>query len=93
MFSHCAKPVPTPRASNNADKDIEDIAGPSSASAEFKRPTATVTKRKRKQETNEFRDADFSKSWREVLGNPPPVGNKKVRINNFNISSNIDSSR
>lgn len=50
--------------------DIEDSAGGSSV---FKRPVATVTKRKRVA-SGEDDDEDLGKSWREVLGNPPPMG-------------------
>ena len=52
--------------SNSDIRDIEDSGGDS---ALFKRPVATVSKRKRPASTEE---EDITKSWREVLGNPPP---------------------
>ncbi|XP_066584539.1 DNA polymerase epsilon catalytic subunit 1 isoform X2 [Prorops nasuta] len=53
--------------------DIEDMAGPSSS--EFKRPMVTVTKRKR--ETADEDETNINKSWRDVLGSPPPMGKTK----------------
>nr|XP_022913041.1 DNA polymerase epsilon catalytic subunit A [Onthophagus taurus] len=67
MFQICPKPQNT-----SMSVDIEDTAS-SSLSSTFKRPVATVKKRKRRPE-NEFEDVDLSKSWKEVLGNPPPIG-------------------
>ena len=52
--------------------DIEDLANKSPA---FKVPTtSTVHKRKRGISSSEEESEDYSKSWREVLGNPPPMG-------------------
>ena len=52
--------------------DIEDIGNKSSV---FKMPTtSTVHKRKRAVSSSEEESQDNSKSWKEVLGTPPPMG-------------------
>ena len=61
---------PTPSAS----LDIEDIAGGSS-SATGGNAIVTSNKRKRSEGTN---DDEMSKSWRDILGPPPPMGTTKV---------------
>ena len=61
---------PTP----SANVDIEDIAGGSS-SATGGNAIATSNKRKRSEGTN---DDEMSKSWRDILGPPPPMGTTKV---------------
>ncbi|KAF2878625.1 hypothetical protein ILUMI_27547, partial [Ignelater luminosus] len=72
MFSACPKPVPS--SSRNTDiPDIENCVGGARKSPTNKIQVATVTKRKRKT-NNEFEDVDLGKSWREVLGSPPPFG-------------------
>ncbi|XP_015586460.1 DNA polymerase epsilon catalytic subunit A [Cephus cinctus] len=67
-------PKPTTSDSNTANeepRDIEDIAG---VSNNFRRPMCTVNKRKRIPSAEE---EDNNKSWREVLGPPPPMGKTK----------------
>lgn len=64
--------------------DIEDLAGSSSAVGTPPVIISTSAKRKRTDDTaSETRDAELTKSWREVLGNPPPVGNTKVEYTLF----------
>lgn len=79
MFSACAKPV----NKNNDDNpitndaplaDIED--GNLATSSKFKSPVATVTKRKRGSDKEQFSEDELNKTWREVLGNPPPLQTK-----------------
>lgn len=67
MFAAAAKKI-----------DIEDCAG-SSERPKLKPPAiAVVTKRKRQNEREgEFEGVDFTKSWRDVLGSPPPFGKTK----------------
>ncbi|XP_050295840.1 DNA polymerase epsilon catalytic subunit 1 [Anthonomus grandis grandis] len=75
MFSRGPKPVAsTSKTPNPVIDDMEDIGTSKRSSPEFKRPLATVTKRKRGQES-EFGEEELDKTWREVLGNPPPFGN------------------
>lgn len=54
--------------------DIEDIAGRKDS---FKVPIASVTKRKRRN-SEEEEDNIKNKSWKEILGSPPPRGTTKV---------------
>ncbi|KAK7073292.1 hypothetical protein SK128_028068 [Halocaridina rubra] len=88
LFSFAPKPKPSqvspPEDDSSQDlfasqpvQDIEDsvpsqshrIAGPS------------VTSMKRKRVTNEIDELmDLSKSWKEVLGNPPPRGNTRESV-------------
>lgn len=76
MFSNCPKPSPNQINGNSSSSDIEDIGN---GQATFKKPLATVSKRKRPVNSdNEFEDVDFNKSWKEVLGSPPPVGTTRV---------------
>lgn len=57
-------------------KDIEDTVPKNNIIA----PVATVSKRKRKDDKeSEFSEEDLNKTWREVLGNPPPLDNNKVK--------------
>lgn len=53
--------------------DMEDI-GKRKSPVE-KRPIANVNKRKRSED--EFTDDDLKKTWREVLGKPPPCGDTR----------------
>ncbi|KAJ8965898.1 hypothetical protein NQ314_003839 [Rhamnusium bicolor] len=79
MFAACAKPVNTgiennQNKANSSIPDIEDAG--SSKSPRGKVPVATVNKRKRgSDKESEFSEEELSKTWREVLGNPPPYGN------------------
>ncbi|CAG9765603.1 unnamed protein product [Ceutorhynchus assimilis] len=69
MFSKCAKPVV------NDSPRVEDIEDMSEKSPTFKRPVASVNKRKRGSDReNEFTEEELDKTWREVLGNPPAWG-------------------
>lgn len=54
-------------------RDIEDAAG---SSIKFKKPVAVVTKRKRAASQDE--DTALNKSWRDILGPPPPMGTTKA---------------
>lgn len=81
MFANCPKPTANQNNGNSSSSDIEDIAN---TTPTFKKPIATVSKRKRlPNSNNEFEDVDFSKSWKEVLGSPPPVGTTKVFVNKY----------
>ncbi|CAG9813248.1 unnamed protein product [Phaedon cochleariae] len=81
MFSALPKGA-KPSSSNVIDQnqsgeinDIEDIAKKGSSSESS---VAVVTKRKRgSDKENEFSKEDLNKSWRDVLGNPPPIGSTK----------------
>ncbi|KAG5892154.1 hypothetical protein JTB14_026392 [Gonioctena quinquepunctata] len=54
-------------------RDIEDITDGRARDNTFKAPLAVVTKRKRgSDKENEFAEEDLNKTWREVLGKPPP---------------------
>nr|XP_031835870.1 DNA polymerase epsilon catalytic subunit 1 [Nomia melanderi]XP_031835871.1 DNA polymerase epsilon catalytic subunit 1 [Nomia melanderi]XP_031835872.1 DNA polymerase epsilon catalytic subunit 1 [Nomia melanderi] len=53
-------------------RDIEDLAD---GDQPFKRPIPVVHKRKRQLESEE--EEDKNKSWKEVLGSPPPMGTTK----------------
>ncbi|XP_064211685.1 DNA polymerase epsilon catalytic subunit 1 isoform X2 [Tribolium castaneum] len=67
MFAACPKPQTLP--------DIEDFGGTSSTD---KRPIVTTIKRKRDSDKESgFTEEDLSKTWREVMGNPPPYGTTK----------------
>ncbi|XP_044265120.1 DNA polymerase epsilon catalytic subunit 1 isoform X2 [Tribolium madens] len=56
-------------------RDIEDF-GTTSGTTE-KRPIVTTVKRKRGSDESEFDEEDLGKTWREVMGNPPPYGSTK----------------
>nr|CAH7746305.1 unnamed protein product [Callosobruchus chinensis] len=76
MFTHADKAVPQFGSSNSSMGDIED--GGSKNKSNFKSPVAVVTKRKRgSDKENEFSEEDLSKTWREVLGNPPSMEGSK----------------
>lgn len=56
----------------DSELDIEDIGSRPSI---FKVPsTSTVSKRKRAMSSSEDEVENNTKSWKEVLGNPPPMG-------------------
>ncbi|KAB7504214.1 DNA polymerase epsilon catalytic subunit A [Armadillidium nasatum] len=96
MFSVVAKPSSKSSESNlNQNKatnsksqdlfatqptpDLEDILTPQSTNKSV--PVVTVSaKRKRPNTTSEFSEDDVHKSWREVLGNPPKMGNTKESV-------------
>lgn len=65
MFSACPKPQMP---------DIEDFGTVKSTE---KQPTVTTVKRKRSDKDSEFDEEDLCKTWREVMGNPPPYGTTK----------------
>lgn len=67
MFKQTVKPIPEVR-------DIEDSAGPSSRSPGV--PVVTNRKRARTEENT----VTQSKTWREVLGNPPSMGSTKDEL-------------
>lgn len=70
MFAVLAK-KPDTGNNNGGLRDIEDVTASTSNS---KTSIVTVTKRKRGSEKeNEFSEDDLNKTWREVLGNPPPI--------------------
>ena len=60
-------------ATQSASVDIEDIGGRSS-SATGGKPVVTSNKRKR----SDGADDDLLKSWKDILGSPPPMGTTKV---------------
>lgn len=61
-----------------APKDMEDF-GIQKPSKSPPVRVATVTKRKRGTNSDEeFTEDQLSKTWRDVLGNPPPLGKTKV---------------
>ncbi|KAK4884405.1 hypothetical protein RN001_000676 [Aquatica leii] len=74
MFAACAKSdiTKTNVALNKPTPDIEDC-GVTKQSPIAKKPIANMNKRKRKID-NEFEDVDLHLTWREVLGNPPALG-------------------
>lgn len=76
MFASCPKPSLNESRASTSSSDIEDTCNQTPT---FKKPIATVIKRKRAVNSdNEFEDVDFNKSWKEVLGSPPPIGTTKV---------------
>ena len=85
MFTISLSYCPQNDETNNNDSselvDLEDI-GPKSTSSQSKLPL--VTKRKSGAFENslssipESPDTDFSKSWKDVLGSPPSLGETKV---------------
>lgn len=78
MFSVSAKPSAVRGSSSNENivVDIEESA--TNRSPTFRKPMVTVNKRKRGSDKEEFQEEDLNKTWREVLGNPPPMGDTKV---------------
>lgn len=76
MFSVSSrKPNTSEDGTDSHVVDIEDSATKSN----FKPPVATVTKRKRGLDKESlYSENDLNQTWREVLGNPPPIGNTKV---------------
>lgn len=66
MFSVCQK--------QNILSDIEDCVKTKTPSKNL--PIVNINKRKRSED--EFSEEDLKKTWREVLGKPPPYGNTKV---------------
>ncbi|KAF5297091.1 hypothetical protein FQA39_LY02671 [Lamprigera yunnana] len=72
MFSACSKPSISNVIPKKVVLDVEDCVV-TKKSPSTKKPIANVNKRKRKAE-NEFEDVDLHLSWREVLGNPPSIG-------------------
>lgn len=62
------------RNETNVDTELPDIEEVgTSRGVLLKKPIAVVTKRKRGLEKGqEFTEEELNKSWREVLGNPPP---------------------
>ncbi|XP_030759546.1 DNA polymerase epsilon catalytic subunit A [Sitophilus oryzae] len=80
MFSRCSKEEFS--RSNEASSsigDMEDI-GSKQTSPAFKTPTVATVNKKRKRgpdKDNQFTEEELDKTWREVLGNPPPFGTTK----------------
>ncbi|KAF5305758.1 hypothetical protein FQR65_LT07654 [Abscondita terminalis] len=72
MFAACPKTNKVATSTNKPTPDIEDC-GITKKSPITKKPVANVNKRKRKTD-NEFEDIDLNLTWREVLGNPPALG-------------------
>lgn len=71
MFSVCPKEnLPS---TSGASSDMEDFG--KNKSPNNNRPIVNVNKRKRPDE--EFSEENLNKTWREVLGKPPPYGNTK----------------
>ncbi|CAG9856188.1 unnamed protein product [Phyllotreta striolata] len=63
--------------------DIEDTASTNTnpATVRIKQTVAVVTKRKRQCDTeNRFSEEELNKTWREVLGNPPPLSNAQEEL-------------
>ncbi|XP_064102350.1 DNA polymerase epsilon catalytic subunit A-like [Macrobrachium nipponense] len=88
MFSFAPKPKPQIQVQTEDDNsqdlfasqtvnDIEDTVAPQSHRSLG--PSVTSAKRKRGVNPTE-ENMDLSKSWREVLGNPPPKGNSKEEV-------------
>lgn len=80
MFSTANKSDVVGHSNDGSGIDIEDIG--LTKKTGLKPIVSSVTKRKRGID-DEFRDVDFSKSWQEVLGPPPPYGNTKVSAIKF----------
>nr|XP_027207609.1 DNA polymerase epsilon catalytic subunit A-like [Penaeus vannamei] len=89
MFSIAPKPKPQPKVQTEDDNsqdlfasqaapDIEDILTPQSQNPRVG-PTVTSNKRKRTSDITEDSN-DMTKSWRDVLGNPPSMGNSKEEM-------------
>ncbi|XP_057662319.1 DNA polymerase epsilon catalytic subunit 1 [Diorhabda carinulata] len=78
MFSAATK---VKQAEDNSTADIEDV-GANKNKSPFKIPSvATVTKRKRgSDKENQFSEEDLNKTWRDILGNPPPIGNTREEL-------------
>lgn len=74
MFSVCPKNNVASTSTSKDAADIEDFGKRKSPS--LNRPIVNVNKRKRSED--EFSEEDLNKTWREVLGKPPPYGNTKV---------------
>lgn len=62
--------------------DIEDIASGSGGITRAPLPVANVAN-KRKRGGSVEAEEDYSKSWREALGPPPPIGTSKVVFTTF----------
>lgn len=78
MFAFVPKPANVENdSSETAVMDIEDIAG---GSSDVRVPYSTVNKRKRitLEDEEDMMEEEAAKSWREVLGDPPPMGTTKV---------------
>ncbi|KAK9679178.1 protein of unknown function (DUF1744) [Popillia japonica] len=83
MFANCPKPTANQNNGNSSSSDIEDIAN--TTPTLFKKPIATVSKRKRlPNSNNEFEDVDFSKSWKEMFKKPIATVSKRKRLPNSN---------
>lgn len=72
------------QSSNEEDEaqmvDMEDL-GQAPEPRGVRPMVATVTHRKRARSPSKQRDDDdLRKSWREVLGPPPPLGNSRVSL-------------
>ncbi|KAK3853994.1 hypothetical protein Pcinc_039493 [Petrolisthes cinctipes] len=90
MFSAVTKPrprLPPQQQDDNTEQDlfasqdtpdIEDIATQRTHNKKALGPVATCSKRKRLPDNDEC--SNLSKSWREVLGNPPNKGNSKEEM-------------
>lgn len=68
---------------NNRNKPITNGSVPeieeTNSENKSKTSVASVTKRKRGAgEENPFSEDELNNTWREVLGNPPPIGNTRV---------------
>nr|XP_053633938.1 DNA polymerase epsilon catalytic subunit A-like [Cherax quadricarinatus] len=86
MFSAAPKPKPQRRLQTVEDEqdlfasqDAPDIEDAFAQQSQTMGPTVTTGKRKRIPESSKEID-DLTKSWRDVLGNPPSMGNSKEEL-------------
>ncbi|KAG7176387.1 DNA polymerase epsilon catalytic subunit A-like [Homarus americanus] len=91
MFSAAPKPKPQRRVqtveedseqdlfASQDTPDIEDVVASHSRNTKSSGPTVTSTKRKRVSDLEEASN-DLTRSWRDVLGNSPRMGNSKEEI-------------
>lgn len=56
--------------------DIEDTTGTQSNIS--KTPVISVAQKRKRENDSYVTNQDLSKSWRDVLGSPPPFGTTKV---------------
>ena len=76
---------------NGSDEEVEastaDIEDIGSHRTTFKKPIVINTKRKRAASPDAV---DLSKSWREILGPPPPMGETEVMVaSTIQVSSSL----
>lgn len=74
-----------PNDVNNRNQSVTNGIVPeieeTSSENKSKTSVTSVTKRKRgTDEQNAFSESELNNTWRDVLGNPPPIGNTRVLL-------------